>query len=212
MFITVEGIEGSGKSTLLAGLVLRMREAGVNVITTREPGGTMLGNRLRSLFVDPASGAIDPLTEALMLNASRAQLIAEVIGPALQQAGRWVLCDRYTHATLAYQGYGRGLSLNVLRALSALAAKGIAPELTFLVDIPVDISRKRVMSRASATGVSADRLEREDLDFHTRVREGYLALAREDERIKILNGMLETEALLDTAWAFIRPHIAVKPS
>lgn len=211
MFITVEGIEGSGKSTLLAGLVLRMREAGVNVITTREPGGTMLGNRLRSLFVDPANGAIDPLTEALMLNASRAQLIAEVIGPALQ-AGRWVLCDRYTHATLVYQGYGRGLSLNVLRALSALAAKGIAPELTFLVDIPVDISRKRVMSRASATGVSADRLERENLDFHTRVRDGYLALAREDERIKILDGMLETEALLDAAWTFIRPHITVKAS
>jgi dTMP kinase len=211
MFITLEGIEGSGKSTLLAGLVLRMREAGVNVITTREPGGTMLGNRLRSLFVDPAGGVIDPLTEALMLNASRAQLLAEVIGPALH-AGRWVLCDRYTHATLAYQGYGRGLSLNILRALSALAAKGISPELTFLVDIPVDISRKRVMSRASATGVSADRLEREGLEFHTRVREGYLALAREDERIKIVDGMLETEALLDAAWSFIRPHIAADAS
>ena len=209
MFITVEGIEGSGKSTLLAGLVLRMREAGVNVVTTREPGGTMLGNRLRSLFIDPASGPIDPLAEALMLNASRAQLVVEVIAPALE-AGRWVLCDRYTHATLAYQGYGRGLAPDVLRALSSLAAKGIAPELTLLVDIPVEISRKRVMSRASATGVSADRLEREDLDFHTRVREGYLALAREDERIKILNGMLETEALSDAAWSFIQPHTVVK--
>jgi dTMP kinase len=206
MFITLEGIEGSGKSTLLSGLVIRLREAGVNVVTTREPGGTMLGNRLRALFVDPATGPIDPSTEALLLNTSRAQLVAEVIAPALD-GGRWVLCDRYTHATLAYQGFGRGLSLALLRVIADIAVKGIAPDLTFLVDIPIEISRKRVLTRATASGISADRLEREDVDFHTRVRDGYLALAREDERMKILDGMLDTEALLDAAWAFIVPHI-----
>jgi dTMP kinase len=122
-------------------------------------------------------------------------------------AERWILCDRYTHATLAYQGYGRGLSLDLLRAVSDVSTRKILPNLTLLVDIPVEISRKRVLTRATASGVSADRLEREDVAFHTRVRDGYLALARADERVKTLDGMLDIEQLLNAAWAYIQPHI-----
>jgi dTMP kinase len=207
VFITVEGIEGSGKSTLLTGLAIRLRETNVNAIVTREPGGTMFGNRVRALFVDPGSSVIDPLAEVLLLNASRAQLVSEVIRPALE-AERWVLCDRYTHATLAYQGYGRGLDLNLLRSIAAVSSRDLVPDLTFLVDIPVDVSCHRVLVRSRASGVPADRVEREDRGFHGRVRAGYLALAVEDERIVILDGMLDADALLDEAWRAIIPHVA----
>ncbi len=175
---------------------------------TREPGGTMLGNRLREIFVDPASGKIDPLAEALLLNASRAQLLAEVIRPALE-AGKWVLCDRYAHATLAYQGYGRGVDLELLRTVTSVATKGLAPDVVLLVDVPEEISRQRVLARARASGVPADRVEREDGAFHRRVREGYLALAREDDRMVILDGTQSVEELLDRAWEIVHNRMPV---
>jgi dTMP kinase len=166
-------------------------------LTTREPGGTALGNRLRSAFVDPDT-TIDPVAEALVVSASRAQHVSEVIEPALR-AGRLVLCDRFAAATLAYQGYGRGVDLQTLRVLERIATRGRAPDLTLLVDVSVETSRARVAERARATGTAIDRLEREDAAFHDRVRLGYLAIARDDPRTVTLDGTLAPDALARAA-------------
>jgi dTMP kinase len=200
--VSVEGIEGSGKSTLLAGLLARLRAEGIEVEATREPGGTALGDRLRAAFVDLAVKPT-PVAEAMLLNASRAQLVAEVIAPALA-AGRWVLSDRFSTATLAYQGYGRRLNLEFLRGLASAAIQGVEPDLVLLIDIPVDLSHRRVAARAAATGAAVDRLEREEMVFHQRVRAGYLALAATDEKIVVLDGARPPEVVLEEACAALR--------
>jgi dTMP kinase len=180
---------------------------GIEVEATREPGGTLLGDRLRAVFVDPAV-ELDPIAEALLLNASRAQLVSDVISPALG-AGCWVLTDRFSTATLAYQGYGRGVDLALLRELAAAATRGVEPELVLLVDIPVDLSRRRVNARSSATGEGADRLEREEVAFHQRVRAGYLALAATDSRIVALDGVRAPDVVLEAAWEALRARFAL---
>ena len=154
---------------------------------------------MRAAFVDPGV-AIDPIAEAFVVNASRAQHVAEVIEPALA-SGAWVFCDRFADATLAYQGYGRGVDLGVLRTLAAIATRGRAPDLTFLVDVPVALSRRRVAARSAERGVAIDRLEREDAAFHARVRDGYLELARGDARFAVLDGSLAPQAVADAALA-----------
>jgi dTMP kinase len=170
MFITFEGIEAAGKSTLIAGLSDDLRLRGENVLVTREPGGTPLGDRIRQIWNDPAT-TIDPLAEALLISAVRAQHVAEVIAPAAR-GGVTILCDRFFDATIAYQGYGRGLDIETLLNLSMLATSRIAPDLTFLLDISAELSWQRVRERGDA-----DRFEREDPAFHERVRAGYHELA-----------------------------------
>jgi len=179
-------------------------------VTTREPGGTPAGDRMRALFLDPAL-AIDRLAEVLLLNASRAQLVAEVVRPALA-AGRWVLTDRFSLATLAYQGYGRGLDLTALRAVAATATGALAPELTLLVDVPVALSRARVAARTQATGATIDRVEREDDAFHERVRAGYRELAAADASVRVLDGRLAPEALAAAAWLEVTSAFGSLPS
>ncbi len=180
---------------------------GIDVVATREPGGTALGNLLRTVFVDPGI-AMTPLAEAFVVNASRAQLVSETIEPALGR-GAWVLCDRFLDATYAYQGFGRGLGYETLRALVEAATRGRVPDLTLLVDVPVDVSRARVAARAVAAHIAIDRLERESLAFHERVRAGYLALARDDERIVTLDGTRSREALREAAWAIVTTKFGV---
>ena len=197
-FVCVEGIEGSGKSTLLAGLVSRLQGAGVSVVATREPGGTPLGDRLRAVFVEPGL-RIAPLAEAFVVNASRAQHVDDVIEPALRE-GVWIVCDRFAGATLAYQGFGRGVDLDVLRSLASAATRGRLPDVTFLIDVSVDLSRARVAARSRARGEEIDRLEREDAAFHERVRDGYLELARVDATFVVLDGGLGPELLCEAAW------------
>jgi dTMP kinase len=181
VFISFEGIEGSGKTTLIAGLALELRSIGADVFVTREPGGTAFGDAVRKIFVDPRA-RIDPLAEAFLMNASRAQLVAERIAPLLKTNGI-ILCDRFFDATVAYQGYGRGLDIEMLIRLSLVASQSIAPDITFLIDVDSRLSRERVNTRGEA-----DRLEREDDGFHERVREGYLELARRFDRIVVLDG------------------------
>src|SRR5579871_1999980 len=171
VFITFEGIEAAGKSTLIAALADDLRTSGVEVLCTREPGGTSLGDLIRRMVLAPGA-VIDPLAEALLMNASRAQHVAEVISPALR-AGTTVLCDRFFDATLAYQGYGRGLDVEMLLELCLIATQRIAPDLTFLLDLAPEVSGERVRARGAS-----DRLELEDLAFHARVRAGYLDVAR----------------------------------
>lgn len=174
---------------------------GIALVLTREPGGTPFGNALRTLFVAPEF-AIDPLAEAFVVNASRAQHVRDVIEPALDR-GAWVLCDRFADATLAYQGYGRGLDLDVLRSLAAIATGGREPDVTLLVDVPLEVSRARVTARAAATATRIDRLEREGDAFHGRVRDGYLALARAHARFEILDGTRDPAVMVCGALAAI---------
>jgi dTMP kinase len=192
MFLTVEGIEGSGKSTLLSGLSDRLRSAGREVFVTREPGGTPVGDAIRALFLD-RTVSIAPLTEALLVNAARAQHVADRIRPELA-AGHIVLCDRFVDSTLAYQGYGRGLDLQVLRRLCDAATGGLEPDLTFVLDLPVETSRERMGSR----GRPVDRLEAEGDGFHERIRRGFLELAQ-GPRYCVLDAALPQDILLERA-------------
>ncbi|HVA32933.1 MAG TPA: dTMP kinase [Candidatus Baltobacteraceae bacterium] len=204
MFVTIEGIEGSGKSTLLAGLAGALRSEGCEPLMTREPGGTPVGDAIRGIFLD-RSIAISPLTEALLVNAARAEHVAGTIRPALA-AGTVVLCDRFVDSTLAYQGYGRGLDLELLRRLCSIATGGLEPDLTLLIDVSVGVSRDRTRAR-----VHADRVESEDDAFHQRVRAGFLELARTSPRHHVLDGALAEAALLDQAWNAIAPLRASAP-
>jgi dTMP kinase len=206
LFVTFEGIEASGKSTLLEALAERLRSDGISLVTTREPGGTPLGARIRQLVLAP-NERVAPAAEALLMTADRAQHVAELIRPALAQ-GTWVLCDRFATATLAYQGYGHGVPLEDLRPLIAVATGGLEPDIVLLVDIPVEISQERVKSRSAQSGRLADRMERENGEFHTRVREGYLALASEDAKIHVLDGLQPVETLLRKALEIVRARSA----
>jgi dTMP kinase len=191
---------------LLAGLAERLRADGISVVTTREPGGTPLGARIRSLVLSPEE-RVAPATEAFLMTADRAQHVADVIRPALAR-GEWVLCDRFATATLAYQGFGHGVPLGTLQSLIATAVGTLEPDLILLVDIPVDVSRTRVAARSADSGRLADRMEREDEAFHRRVRDGYLRLARENARFRILDGLRPAETLIGEALAIVREKAA----
>ncbi|MEO7039430.1 MAG: dTMP kinase [Candidatus Elarobacter sp.] len=204
MLVTFEGIEAAGKSTLIAALARDLSARNDPVLVTKEPGGTPLGEALRAVFLDPAM-SIDPIAEVMLLNASRAQHVVEVIGPALKH-GTIVLCDRFFDATVAYQGYGRGLDIETLLELCLVATQRIAPDLTFVLDIPAELSAQRVRARGGI-----DRLEREDAPFHARVREGYLALARRFPRMAVLDGTQPPAALAAAALAEIDHRRNVAP-
>ena len=203
MFITVEGIEGCGKSTLVAGLSTRLRAAGRETIVSREPGGTPAGDAIRRIFLEPGL-EIAPLTEALLINASRAQHVVDLIEPALSR-GATVLVDRFVDSTLAYQGYGRGIDLGLLANLCATAAGGRAPDVTLVLDLPVALSRERVSRR---DGGAADRMEREDPAFYERVRLGFLELAaRGGGRYRVLDATKPAEELAAQAYAHVTERV-----
>lgn len=172
MFITFEGPEGSGKSTQIALLSSYLRQQGFSVLTTREPGGTLIGDRARDCVHDVAHTMMAPTTELLLYSASRAQLVAEVIRPALA-AGKVVLCDRFSDSTMAYQGYGRGLDLEDLAYITHFATGGLKPDLTLLLDIDVE----KGLARRVRGGGEMNRLDLETIEFHNRVRRGYHKLA-----------------------------------
>ncbi len=177
VFITFEGPEGSGKTTQIPALAEFLRSRGYDVLTTREPGGTPIGDQIRAILSDLDNTAMHPRAEILLFLASRAQLVEQVIRPHLARGGV-VLCDRYADSTLAYQGYGHGVDLGVLQNLLLFATGGLSPHLTFLLDLDVETGLKR-----RASGGEWNRLDAYALDFHRRVRRGYHALvAREPER------------------------------
>jgi dTMP kinase len=183
-FITFEGIDGSGKSTQLRLLANFLKSNGCDVLMTREPGGTPVGNRLRAALLD-AQEEVDPLTELLVFAADRAQHVRRVLRPALQ-AGQLVFSDRYADATAAYQGAGRGFSPELIAEIIRLATEGLKPDLTLLFDLPVADSNTRTQRRANGKE-QGDRLDAETAEFHTRVRDAYLGLARaEPERMKVV--------------------------
>jgi dTMP kinase len=204
MFIVIEGIEGSGKSTLIAGLAEHLEAAGHAVAVTREPGGTPVGDAIREIFLDRAT-AMAPLTEALLVNAARAEHVLRVIRPMLDD-GRIVLCDRFVDSTLAYQGYGRGIDLNELRAICATAADGVEPDLVLVIDVPVSVARARLRDRSNA----ADRIESEDDRFHERVRRAFLEIAGESLRHVILDGTALPQHVLKEALTAVRERLGTR--
>jgi dTMP kinase len=180
-FITLEGGEGVGKSTNLAFVAEYLRSHGADVVTTREPGGTPLGETIRGWVLDGNHGTLSAEVEALLMFAARARHLESVIRPALA-AGRWVVCDRFTDATFAYQGSGRGAERQLLHALEAGVQRGLQPDLTLLLDAPLDVGRRRIAAR------KLDHFEREEQPFFERVRRGYLDRAKlHPERIRVVD-------------------------
>jgi dTMP kinase len=196
--ITLEGGEGAGKSTLLAGLREHFQRTGQDVLYTREPGGTPLGEAIRALVLDPAHRGIAAETELLLMFAARAQLVRETLRPALA-VGRWVLCDRFTDASYAYQGGGRGVDASRIAELERLATNGLKPDLTLLLDLPVAHGRARARQRGDA-----DRIEAERDEFFERVRAAYLARAHADpDRFCVIDASQPAAEVLRAAVAAI---------
>lgn len=203
LFISFEGGEGSGKSTQIERLAARLAARGLVAVRTREPGGTPLGEGVRELLLDPGRRPL-AMTEALLLESARAELVSAVIRPALA-AGRVVLCDRYDDSTLAYQGGGRGLDDATLRALNRAATGGLSPDLTLLFDLDPELGLAR---RGRAPGPT-NRLDREPLEFHQRVRRRYLELAAaEPARWRILDASADPDRLEAGMWAAVEPRLA----
>jgi dTMP kinase len=197
-FVTFEGGEGSGKSTQLARVAARLRAAGIEPVLTREPGGTPLAEGVRALLLDGVD-ALEPVVEAGLIEAARADLFARVIGPALAE-DRFVLCDRHVDSTLAYQGYGRGLDLELLRGWNAAATHGRVPDLTLLYDVDPE----QGIARRAAAG-KPNRIDREAIAFHRRVREGFLTIARaEPNRIVVLDASMSLEAIEARSWELVQ--------
>lgn len=196
-FITFEGVEGCGKTTQLRLLQEFLTARGYAVTATREPGGTPIGDGIRRLVLSPGASAIDGKTELMLYEASRAQHMCEVIGPALAN-GNIVLCDRFGDATLAYQGYAQGLPLDCIETLNRFTTGNRSPDLTILLDCPVERGLERTRERAARTGqdTTEDRFEQKDLDFHRRVRQGYLAIAQGNRsRFLIVDGGGDRDAI-----------------
>jgi dTMP kinase len=189
LFITFEGIEGCGKTTQMKLLAKDLEEKGRTPVMTREPGGCPIADQIRNLLLDAANSRMVPLAELFLYSAARAQHVSEVITPALA-AGKIVLCDRFTDATIAYQGHGRQLDLLLIEQLNLLATTLVRPQLTILLDCPVEVGLGRAMARiSSTTGAKEERFEQESVLFHNRVRNGYLQLATAaPDRFIIING------------------------
>ena len=196
MFITFEGPDGGGKTTQLKLLASALREEGIEIITTREPGGTEIGDQIRAVIMNMKNKAMDPRTELLLFNASRAQLVEELIRPSLA-AGKIILCDRYADSTMAYQGYGHGLDKDELRRLLNFATGGLKPDLTLLFDISAEAGLKRRLSNHDEW----NRMDDYALQFHERVRGGFRELAAADpERWVVIDadrdpGVIHAEVL-----------------
>ena len=203
IFITFEGGEGSGKSLQTGALYRKFEKLCIPAILIHEPGSTVLGEKLSRLLKWGRSNEISPLAELLLFNASRAQLAHEVILPALKE-GKIVICDRFTDSTLAYQGYGRGLDLEIIGAANKIATKGLIPDITFLLDIPVKDGLARKSERET------NRFEREELQFHEKIRHGYLELAAADsKRFVVIDARLEKKTITGIIWQSVSKTLSI---
>jgi dTMP kinase len=203
-FITLEGGEGCGKSTQAGRLKEALVNRGIEVILTREPGGTPLAEKIRSLLKDENGDPPCDRSELLLFLAARAQLVRNVIRPALA-AGKWVVSDRFSDSTLAYQGYGRGLPLDELERMNGFACGGMKPDLTLLLDVEPEVSLARMRGRELSTGVGRDRIENAGSGFHERLRRGFAELAaREPERIAVIDANGTEEAVWEAVWKSLK--------
>lgn len=194
-FVTFEGIEGAGKSTLAQGLYDHLNKEGWPVKLTREPGGTTVGESIRNILANPDFKEITPLTEVLLLSASRSQLVEQFIRPQLGE-GNIVICDRFSDSTRAYQGFGRQVHQREISELADMCTWGVKPDLTLLIDIDPELGLGRVRTRSVQSLTQMDRFENMDFGFHERVREGFLEIAQDEPaRFRILDGHLELSVL-----------------
>ena len=185
LFITFEGVEGSGKTTQIRRLQRYLARKGLPCKVTREPGGSPIGEKIRKVLLNPDHDEMTPWSELLLYEAARAQHIDQVVKPLLKK-GTTVLCDRFSDATIAYQGYGRHLDLRWIRRLNHLASQDVKPDLTLLLDCPSKVGLKRALERSRTS--KGDRFEREKAQFHQRVRKGYLTIAiKEPQRVKVID-------------------------
>lgn len=186
----------------------RLKGLEISLITTLEPGGTRIGKDIRKILLDSRNKNLSPLTELILYAADRAQHVAEVIKPALNQ-GKWVICDRFFDATVVYQGIARGQDMNLIRTLNAQVTQGIQPDITFLLDCPVDMGLNRALERNEAQSQKGqDRFEREAMGFHRAVREGYLDLARKNQdRFVIVDASLPKDEVEKKIFQHIEPHL-----
>lgn len=212
-FITFEGIEGCGKTTQIRLLAEALQRSGKAVLLTREPGGCPIADKIRAILLDAGNSEMTPKTELLLYAAARAQHIDEVIKPALQR-GTVVLCDRFTDATVAYQGYGRGLDQELISALNETATDKCRPDLTVLIDCPVETGLERAIARieagsaADSTHLREERFEKESRQFHQRVRNGYLSLAQASpERFILIDGTKNIEMIAADISSAVFPRI-----
>ena len=204
-FITFEGGEGCGKSTQARRLKAALERGGREVLLTREPGGTRLAELIRALLKDESEDPPCDRAELLLFLAARAQLVRNVIRPALD-AGTWVVSDRFSDSTFAYQGYGRGLPLDVVRAVNAFACEGLAPDLTILLDVDPATARARMRGREAATHTAADRIERAGDAFHARLRAGFLEMAAaEPSRIAVVDASGAEDEVWGRVWKSLTP-------
>ena len=212
LLISFEGTEGSGKSTQVSPLAERLRGLGYKVLTTREPGGTPIGEEIRhTLKHSKDNAAMTAVAELLLMNASRAQLVREVIRPALAR-GEIVLCDRFYDSTTAYQGYGRELDLQMVKAIIDVAVGQTRPDLTLLFCLPPEVSRERLSTRQSTLPFMRDRLEEADHGFFERVAKGYQAIAAaEPARVHSIDATGSVQEIRDAIWQRVQPLLAMPP-
>jgi dTMP kinase len=201
MFITFEGLDASGKSTQAELTKARFLESDRKVIYIREPGGTNLGEKIRAILLDVQNN-IDPVAEVFLFSAARAQLVREVIRPALAR-NEIVLCDRYVDSTTTYQGYGRQIAMESIRAVNHLAIEDVLPDLTFFIDISID----EIERRQKAAGKITDRMERSGRDFFERTRQGYIELSESCKRLKIIPGDRSPDAIFSDIWSIIEKEL-----
>lgn len=200
LFISFEGLDGSGKSTQIVGLAQRLRAAGHDVLLTREPGGTTIGDQIRSVLHDVHNTEMTALAEFLLYSASRAQLVRQVIRPHLERGGT-VLCDRFADSSIAYQGYGRQLDLDWVRYVTHFVTEGIVPHLTVYLDLPVEMGLARKQAAFAAQQGERNRLDLQPLEFYRRVRDGYLRMARaEPQRWLVVDATQSIDQVQQCIW------------
>jgi dTMP kinase len=203
MFISFEGLDGCGKTTQINLLAEKLKSLSYDVVFVREPGGTVISERIREILLDTKHHGMNQIAELLLFSAARAQLVNEIIKPALAQS-KIVLCDRYVDSTTAYQGYGRGLRLGAVKTINTVATLGVMPHLTFIIDL----SLEQLEERKKRSGSDADRMELSGRLFYENVRHGYLEMAQaEPLRFKVLDGALEIASIQDQIWSFVSDHL-----
>lgn len=213
LFITFEGVEGSGKTTQIRRLKTYLNRKGIPCIVTREPGGTAIGDQIRKILLNPDHKKLDPLAELFLYEAARAQHIQEFIKPLLKKKGV-ILCDRFGDASVAYQGDGRRLGVKLVERLNRMATEGLKPDVTFLLDCPTDVGLRRAIRRIEVLKQEKEgRFEKEKIQFHNRVRRGYLALARrEPRRVKVIDTRKREDKVFEEIQRIIDKIIGSKDS
>lgn len=205
MFITFEGLDFSGKSTQVRLLSDTLTHQHFHILVLREPGGTEIGEKIRTILLDKKIVKMTNVTELFLFSASRSQLVEEVIKPAIE-GGLVVLCDRYYDSLTAYQGWGKGVALDTIRVVNQCASDGLVPDLTFFLDIPVSEVERRMRRSHS----SKDRMESNGMSFYERAREGYLEIAKKENRFHVIDGLQPIESIQETIWTAVNTSLSRK--